>query len=194
MEKLFINIKEGGRYLENETWIKLYRKLLISPIFENEKALKVWIWCLLKATHTEREQLVGKKIIHLEVGQFVFGRNKASEELKMSESSVYGYIKLLEKLKMISVKSNNKFSVVSIEKWEDYQEKKIIFDNKKTTKKQQMNTNKNVKNIYLYLLNKYKRENRKDFNEYMKKMRELRNDPDYELLTSVEQNKISAEI
>lgn len=180
--------------MENETWIKLYRKLLISPIFENEKALKVWIWCLLKATHTEREQLVGKKIIHLEVGQFVFGRNKASEELKMSESSVYGYIKLLEKLKMISVKSNNKFSVVSIEKWEDYQDQKINFDNKKTTKKQQMNTNKNVKNIYLYLLNKYKRENRKDFNEYMKKMRELRNDPDYELLTSEEQNKISAEI
>jgi len=85
--------------LENETWIKLYRKLLKSPIFENEKALKIWIWCLLKATHIEREQLVGQQIVHLKKGQFVFGREKASEELKMTSSTVYKYIKLLEKLR-----------------------------------------------------------------------------------------------
>lgn len=85
--------------MENETWIKMYRKLLQSPIFENEKALKIWVWCLLKATHIEREQLVGQQIVKLEKGQFIFGREKASDELKMTESTVYKYIKLLEKLR-----------------------------------------------------------------------------------------------
>lgn len=133
--------------MENVSYIKLFRKLLNSPIFENEKALKIWIWCLLKATHIEREQLVGQQIVKLKKGEFVFGRNKASEELKMTESTIYKYVKLLEKLQMISIKSNNKFSIISIEKWEEYQVEKLKNNNKVTTEEQQSNTNKNVKNI-----------------------------------------------
>lgn len=90
--------------MENKSYIKLFRKLLNSPIFENEKALKIWVWCLLKATHKEREQLVGRQVVHLEKGQFVFGRKKASEELKMKERTLYDYLKLLEQLSMIRYK------------------------------------------------------------------------------------------
>lgn len=133
--------------MEDDTWIKLYRKLLKSPIFDNEKALKVWVWCLLKVTHKDRKQLIGLQIVDLKNGQFVFGRKKASEELKMTESTIYKYMKLLEELQMISIKSNNKFSIVSIEKWGDYQSNEIKNNNKKTTKEQQSNTNKNVKNV-----------------------------------------------
>jgi hypothetical protein len=117
----------------DKSWIKLYRNLLYSPIFENEKGLKIWIWCLLKATHIDRNQLVGQQIVELKKGQFVFGRKKASEELKMTESVIYKYIKLLEKLEMISMESNNKFSVVTVEKWEDYQLEDLKSSNKRTT-------------------------------------------------------------
>ena len=65
--------------MEDKSYIKLFRKLLNSPIFENEKALKIWIWCLLKATHKERLQLVGQQEVNLQKGQFVFGRKRASE-------------------------------------------------------------------------------------------------------------------
>lgn len=116
-----------------KSWIKLYRNLLYSPIFENEKGLKIWVWCLLKATHTDRNQLVGQQIIELKKGQFIFGRKKASEELKMTESVIYKYVKLLEKLEMISIESNNKFSVVTVEKWEDYQLEDLKSSNKRTT-------------------------------------------------------------
>ena len=100
----------------DKSWIKLYRNLLYSPIFENEKGLKIWIWCLLKATHIDRNQLVGQQIVELKKGQFVFGRKKASEELKM-----------------ISMESNNKFSVVTVKKWEDYQLEDLKSNNKVTT-------------------------------------------------------------
>lgn len=180
--------------MENETWIKLYRKLLVSPIFENEKALKVWIWCMLKATHIKRDQLVGKQIVHLEKGQFVTGRKKASDELRMKDRTVYDYFKLLEELHMISINSNNKFSVITVEKWEEYQGIKQQDNNETTTNQQQINTNKNVKNIYLYLFNKYKVENRRSFLEYMKKTKALREDEKWNLLSKEEQTKLMSEI
>ena len=176
--------------MENTSYIKLFRKLLNSPIFENEKALKIWIWCLLKATHKEREQLVGQRIVSLKKGEFVFGRKQASEELKMTESTIYKYIKLLEKLQMISIKSNNKFSIVSIEKWEDYQIEELKNNNKITTKEQQINTNKNVKNIYLFLFNKYKKQIEEQPKRTIQIIGELKKCSDYELLTIEEQDKL----
>lgn len=134
-------------------WIKLHRKLIDSAVFGNEKLLKIWVWCLIKATHQSVDILVGNQLVSLQAGQFVFGRNKAAVELNISESMVYKYMKMLESMKMISIKSNNKFSVVTIEKWEFYQgydadmEQQIIQqrNNKGTTEEQQRNTNKNVK-------------------------------------------------
>lgn len=130
-----------------EGWIKVHRKLLESNVFQNEKLLKVWIWCLLKATHTEQSPIIGTQIVHLKPGQFIFGRNKAAEELKMSPSTVYRYIKILKKNTNLSLKVNNKFSVVTIENWGLYQTDNEKVDNKWTTNEQQMNTYKNVKNV-----------------------------------------------
>ena len=176
--------------MEDKSWIKLYRKILKSPIWENEKALKVWIWCLVKATHEEREQLVGKTVVKLEKGQFVTGRKKASEELNMKERTVYDYFKLLEKLQMISVNSNNKFSVITVEKWEDYQIEELKINNKTTTTQQQSNTNKNVKNIYLYLYNKYKEQIEKEPNRVVQIISRMKETTDYEMLTLEEQDNL----
>lgn len=176
--------------MENTSYIKLFRKLLNSPIFENEKALKIWIWCLLKATYKERIQLVGQTEVKLKKGQFVFGRKKAAEELQMTESTIYKYIKLLEKLQMINVNSNNKFSVVTVEKWEDYQVEELKDNNKKTTKEQQSNTNNNVNNIYYILFNKYKKQIEEQPNKIVQIISSMKKTSDYELLTLEEQDKL----
>ena len=140
---------------DNNGWIKLHRKIIDSAVFENPKILKLWIWCLCKASHKGYESMVGNQIVVLQEGQFIFGRKKASSELNIKESMVYKYIKLLEKLEMINIKSNNKFSIITIEKWafyqfdndEEQQQKEQQRNNKGTTKEQQRNTNKNVKNV-----------------------------------------------
>ena len=102
-------------------WIKLHRKITESPVFDNSNLLKLWLWCLCKATHTEHEVIVGKQIIKLLPGQFVFGRLKAAEILNMNDRTVYDYMKLLNKLEMISMKTNNKFTLVTIVNWAVYQ-------------------------------------------------------------------------
>ena len=180
--------------MEDTSYIKLFRKILKSPIWDNEKALKIWIWCLLKATHIERKQLVGQQIINLEKGQFIFGRKKASEELKMKESTIYKYIKLLEDEQMLSINSNNKFSVVSIEKWGDYQIEELKNNNKITTREQQSNTNKNVKKLYLFIFNKYKEQVREArFHERIKIISEIRKSKEYQELDFEEQKLLNRE-
>ncbi|MCF3942177.1 Replication protein O [Oceanobacillus alkalisoli] len=131
-------------------WIKLHRKLLTSNIFQNEKLLKVFTYCLLKATHTDHQQMVGKQKVALEPGQFVFGRRKAALELDMKESTVRDYMKVLKDDNVIAISPTNKFSVVSIVNWEIYQSRETDdrqqSDSKPTTEGQQNDTNKNVKN------------------------------------------------
>lgn len=136
-------------------WIKLHRKLLTSDIFQNEKLLKVFIYCLTKATHDDYQQRVGKKTVDLKPGQFVFGRRKAALELNMSESTVRDYMKVLTDDNVITVSPTNKYSIVTIVNWavyqskedDDRQQKHQQDDNKKTAKGQQNDTNKNIKNI-----------------------------------------------
>lgn len=133
-----------------EGWVKLHRQLLESAIFKNEKLLKEWIWCLLKASHKKCEIMLGNQLVTLEEGQFVFGRKDAADELGIKESTLYKDIKKIEKLKMCNIKSNNKFSIITIEKWSFYQDTEENNNSKNnnnvTTTEQQRNTNKNVKN------------------------------------------------
>lgn len=142
-----------------EGWIKLHRKIIESSVFDNPKLLKLWVWCLCKASHSEREIVIGKQIVKINPGQFVFGRLAAADALKMNDRTVYDYIKTLEKLGMICINSNNKYSLVTVVNWELYQCSE--YDNQqqstiKSTMQSTMqstiestiknDTNKNVKN------------------------------------------------
>ncbi|WP_020007371.1 hypothetical protein [Salinicoccus albus] len=138
-------------------WLKIHRQMIDSSIFDNEKLFKIFMYCLMKASHKKHKQIVGQKVIELNPGQFVFGRKKASEELNMKESTVWSYMKMLDEVESLVINSNNKFSVITIVNWGFYQNEeenhnnRITTDeqqnnNRITTDEQQNNTNKNVKN------------------------------------------------
>ena len=135
-------------------WVRTHRCIMTKGIWENAHMFKVFSWCVMKASHKEHKQLVGRTMVELKRGQFVTGRKKASIELNMKESTAWDYLKVLEKNESISIKSNTKFSVVTVENYSFYQpedEKSDSkynnkSDNKSTSKQQQINTNNNVKN------------------------------------------------
>ncbi len=130
-------------------WIKLDRSLLEKQIFKHEKLLKVWVWCLLKARHDQGEATIGLQKIQLSPGQFYTGRYNMAEELGMKPSTAWKLLKILEKNRSLNIKSNNKFSVVTLVNWELYQSAPDNSDSKSdtkiTTKEQQNNTNKKDK-------------------------------------------------
>lgn len=132
-------------------YIKLHRCILESAVFDNANLLRVWIWCLMKASHKEYTQLVGLQKIDLKPGQFVTGRTSGAEELCLNPSTFWKHLKVLETVCDITLNCNNKFTVVSIENWALYQVDERKSNSKVTAKEQQNNTNKNGKNIYIYL-------------------------------------------
>lgn len=126
-----------------------------SPVWNDPHYLKIWMYCLMKASHKKREILIGNQIVNLEPGQFITGRKSLSDDLnkdmkpkqRQSEISWWRYLNNLSKWEMLNIKKTNKYSVISINKWCDYQESEQQMNNKRTTDEQQLNTNKNVKNV-----------------------------------------------
>ncbi|WP_260411000.1 replication protein [Cohnella xylanilytica] len=141
-----------------EGWIKLHRKLRENPIFNNVELLRLWLICLFEATHKERDQIVGRQIVHLMPGEFVTGRFDLHAMFNMglpidqqkSPKTVWRWLEALENGGFLTIKPTNKYSVVSILNWHKYQNDDQQFDqqvtNKRPTDDQQVTTNKNVKN------------------------------------------------
>ncbi|MBD7967722.1 hypothetical protein [Paenibacillus gallinarum] len=144
-------------------WIKLHRKIKESSIFNDHKLFRLWIICLTEATHKERDQIVGKRTVHLMPGEFVTGRFDITElynqglkpkEKVQGEKTVFRWLETLESGGFLTIKKTNKYSIVSIDNWGVYQcddqqsdhENDQQMTNKRPSNDQQMTTNKNVKN------------------------------------------------
>ena len=141
----------------NQGWIKLHRQLLDSQVFASQTALKIWIWCLLKASRKERfiPLKIGKGYVTIKIlpGQFIFGRHAAEEELNVDGSTIYRWIKKFEsdEFSMISVEANNQYSVISICNWLSYQFEKTEdeqpMSNQRSRHEPDMNTDKTVNTV-----------------------------------------------
>jgi len=139
----------------NRGWVRLFRKILDSRIFQNEGLLKVWIWCLLKTSHKVRwvsmDSGRGQVEVKIFPGQFIYGRFSAAKELKMSPSSVRNRILKLEIMQNLTIKKDRQYSIVSITNWGLYQgdieKEDSEEDHHRTTKGQPKDTDKNVKNV-----------------------------------------------
>ena len=128
-----------------EGWVKLHRKLIKSEVFENEKLLKVFVWCMIKATRHSKEQVVGANKINLLPGQFITGRRKAAIELCMKESTANNYLKRLEAMQMIELNCNSRFTTVTVVNYKLYQGDSKKVDRKLTEVEQKVDTNKKEK-------------------------------------------------
>lgn len=92
----------------------------------------------------------GFDIIKIQRGQFLTGRKVIAKDLKQNENTIYKRLKILEKLKYINIESNNKYSILTIIKYDSYQQKISKGNsesNKRVTSQQQAgNTNNNGNN------------------------------------------------
>lgn len=135
-----------------EGWIKLHRKTLDNPIITKDSDfLAVWIYLLLNTTHKEYDVLFKGERVTLKRGQLLTGRKSISEKLKIDENKVQRILKSLENEHQIEQQKSNKNRLITIVSWDKYQQdeqqNEQQLNNKRTTTEQQVNTNKNVKNI-----------------------------------------------
>lgn len=131
-------------------WIKLHRKILGNPIFLKPDLYQLFSYCLLRANHSETKIIWNGEEETMEKGCFITGRKAIAIDTGQNESAVYRRLKVLEKLNMISVKSNNKYSIIKVLNYCIYQgsefESEQPANNQRTTTEQPANTDKNVNN------------------------------------------------
>ena len=103
--------------MAEQGWIKLHRKILEWEWFTDPNTLMVFVYLLCHAQwHDSR--FMGHEV---KAGQLVTGRKKIAEDLKISEQSVRTSLNHLKSTNEITIKSTNKFSLITIENWAVYQ-------------------------------------------------------------------------
>lgn len=137
-------------------WVKIWRSVIEKGWLSDHKLWAVWSYCLLRASHKDHKQMVGRQEVVLQPGQFIFGRFETARELRIKPPTLYKILKRLEVGMNIHIKSNNKFSVITIVNWELYQgkqedeehQKEQRSNNKVTTKEHKQECKNEKKKEY----------------------------------------------
>ena len=103
-------------------YVKLWRKTLDSGLLQNGPAWQLFGYLLLRATHKPYRTIVGGVVCELVPGEVVFGRSKAAVDLGLGEQQIRTALNLLKKMKIATSRSTNKFTVVSLVNWHNYQD------------------------------------------------------------------------
>ena len=117
-------------------WIKLHRKILNNPISAKPTWVWLWITLLLLANHeSDHEFIWNGANVKLKKGQFVTGRKKLKEITGIPETTIEDILKYLETRHQIRQQKTSKYRLITILKWEDYQNPDIKSDNRATTER-----------------------------------------------------------
>lgn len=130
----------------NNGWIKIHRKLKDKGYYKKSAYVHLWVHLLLEANHKESEFMWNGKMIIIKEGQFLTGRKKLSEDTGIPEGTVERILKMLESEQQINQEKTTKHRIITINNWSEYQSEQQM-NNKRTTNEQQVDTNKNDKNI-----------------------------------------------
>lgn len=135
--------------MSQKAFIKLSRSMLKWQWFAVDGMLNVWIYLLLNARY-EDGYVFG---VLVKRGQVIAGRKKIAIETGLSERTVRTCLSRLKSTNEIAIETTNRYSIITILKWEEYQSKKIKPTNQATNEPtsdrpasdQQATTNKEYK-------------------------------------------------
>lgn len=127
----------------NNGWIKVHRKIVDWEWYQHDGVFRVFFHLLVTANHEERQwqgTMIG-------IGQKITSQQHLSHETGLSLQSVRTALEKLKSTGEITVQTNNKYSLVTILNWKDYQQQTDKLTDKKQSTNNQLTTNKNDKNI-----------------------------------------------
>lgn len=135
------------------SYIKLNRGITEWEWFTDDNMLKLWIYLLVNAQYQDGRF----KGIDVKRGQVIVGRKKLAERLGMTEQRVRNCLNRLKSTNEITIKPTNKYSLITIVKYDIYQGESEENNqqnnqlanqqqtNKEPTKNQQRTTVKEIK-------------------------------------------------
>jgi len=153
--------------MDNQGWIKLYRKLLDDPIMTSGDSylLQLWIYILLKVNYIEKRFIFNNKEMIIHKGQGIFGLNQIVKDctiykyentsiFKKFKTIYYRRLKILKNLGNLKLQPTNKFTVITVLNWDKYQSNETQLKLKRNSTETPVLTNKNNKNYKININNK----------------------------------------
>ena len=107
-----------------EWWVKLHRRIEDRWRYSEGDTARVFFHLLIRATH----KAYNSWWVYLEPWQCIVWRKILADKLKISERAVRTAITRLISTNEITIKTTNRFTVITLVKWEDFQS-----DDEKTT-------------------------------------------------------------
>ena len=138
----------------SDGFVKLPREIVYWRWFSDPDVLRLYIFLLTKAAFKKTEW----KNETLEVGQVLTGRRTLAEQLGTTEGCIRTALSKLKSTGDISIKTTNQYSVITLLKWAEFEEKNYFFAGKRTTTEQQANNNR-THNNKLNNINNFKNKN-----------------------------------
>jgi len=133
-------------------WIKIHRKFLDWEWFNKSEAVHLFIYLVLKANHKDGQW----QGIDIKKGQFITSFGKISTDTGISLQTIRTLLKKFKKTNEINIQTTNKFSIVTICKYECYQQENeptnTLLTNEQQTTNKQLTTNKNDKNEKKFII------------------------------------------
>jgi len=100
-------------------WVKLHRKLMEWEWYSDANTFRLFVHLLLRASYEANEW----RGVTLKSGQVLTGRKQLAKELVLSERQIRTALKNLQTTNEVTIKSTNKYSIISITNWSKYQPK-----------------------------------------------------------------------
>lgn len=111
----------------------LHRKIMDVPFYKDAEAAHLWVHLILKAKHTPEYVMTDAGEILVGRGKLLGGRNSLAFETGLKPDRVQYLLRKFKKLGMINWVSHGKFSVFSVEKYDDYQSNFVPADYQQIT-------------------------------------------------------------
>lgn len=111
----------------------LHRKIMDVPFYKDAEAAHLWVHLILKARHTPEYVMTDAGEILVGRGKLLGGRNSLAFETGLKPDRVQYLLRKFKKLGMIDWVSHGKFSVFSVEKYDDYQSNFVPADYQQIT-------------------------------------------------------------
>ncbi|WP_396016998.1 DNA replication protein [Escherichia coli] len=111
----------------------LHRKIMDVPFYKDAEAAHLWVHLTLKAKHTPEYVMTDAGEILVGRGKLLGGRNSLAFETGLKPDRVQYLLRKFKKLGMIDWVSHGKFSVFSVEKYDDYQSNFVPADYQQIT-------------------------------------------------------------
>lgn len=102
-------------------WVSLDRAMLDHWVSEEPELFAFWVRLIMEANFEDRKKMFNGTLVEIKRGQVIFGLDAFAAKTKITHKKLRRYLSMLEAEGMIGRQKTNKFSLISITNYDEYQ-------------------------------------------------------------------------